>query len=84
MHRMPRNNYTCNILACFYFVLFLLSVGRDRIGVIHLNVYCRDASMTSILWDTDTCEATLDISGSPIDFHWGSWKYPGYLEKHGD
>ena len=24
-----------------------------------------------------TCKVTLDISGSPIDFQWGSRKYPG-------
>ena len=24
-----------------------------------------------------TCQVTLDISGSPIKFQWGSWKYPG-------
>ena len=25
-----------------------------------------------------TCQVTLDISGSPIEFQWGSRKYPGY------
>ena len=26
---------------------------------------------------THSCQVTLDISRSPIDFQWGSWKYPG-------
>ena len=28
-----------------------------------------------VIWHT--CQVTLDISGSPIDFQWGSQKYPG-------
>ena len=28
-------------------------------------------------WLTQSCQVTLDISGSPINFQWGSWKYPG-------
>ena len=28
------------------------------------------------------CQVTLDISGSPIDFQWGSRKYPGWLVRH--
>ena len=30
-----------------------------------------------------TCRVTLDISGSPIHFHWGSRKYPGQLDVSG-
>ena len=25
-----------------------------------------------------TCQVTQDISSSPIESQWGSWKYPGY------
>ena len=32
--------------------------------------------------DMHTCQATLDISGSPIDFQWGSRKYPELLESY--
>ena len=27
--------------------------------------------------DVVKSEVTLDISRSPVDFQWGSWKYPG-------
>ena len=29
-----------------------------------------------------TCEVTMDISGSPIEIQWGSWKYPGQLYRY--
>ena len=29
-----------------------------------------------------TCQVTLDISRSPIDFQWGSRKYPGQLDRY--
>ena len=35
--------------------------------------------IASILY---TCQVTLDISRSPIDFQWGSWKYPGQLDRY--
>ena len=31
----------------------------------------------NIMQQGPSCQVTLDISRSPIDFQWGSWKYPG-------
>ena len=31
-----------------------------------------------------TYKVTLDISGSPIDNQWGSWKYTGYFDRYDD
>ena len=37
---------------------------------------------TSIICILKSTKVTLDISGSPIDFQWGSWKYPEYLDRY--
>ena len=30
------------------------------------------------------CRFTLNITGSPNDFQWGSWKYSGWLDRYAD
>ena len=42
-----------------------------------LTFFLRLAMMLPVETMAYTCQVTLDISGSPIDFQWGSRKYPG-------
>ena len=51
--------------------------GRTARNLIQFNVPVEDEEThTPSKW-WESFQVTLDISGSPIDFQWGSRKYPG-------